>query len=187
MLVTLKVRREISRLRTRHAFARLVPTLAAARDGLLRLVHFSVQHDHIHLIVEAEDRSALSRGVQGLSVRIARALNKLMQRSGKVFEDRYHARVLGTPRQVRHAIAYVLGNARKHGESLPPRGVDPCSSATAFDGWREAIVASSHALARSAAAISVEATCWLLRVGWRRAGGLLDPDHRPGVPEKQTR
>lgn len=180
MLVTLKVRREVFSLRSRRAFARLVPTLAAAREGLIRLVHFSVQRDHIHLLVEAEDKSALSRGVQGLSVRIARALNKLLDRRGKVFKDRYHARVLGTPRQVRNALAYVLGNARKHGEALPPRGVDPCSSAAAFDGWAGHVVTSTHALARAAAAVATSATTWLLRLGWRRAGGLLDPDHRPG-------
>lgn len=146
----------------------------------MRIVHFAVQHDHIHLVVEAGDKSALSRGIQGLSVRIARALNKLTGRVGKVFEDRYHARVLRTPRQVRNAIAYVLGNARKHGVRLPSRGVDPCSSGSTFDGWAGSVVTSTHALATRAGAIAVAATCWLLRIGWRRAGGLLDPDHRPG-------
>ncbi len=180
VLVTLKVRSEVVRLRSRRTFARLVPALMAAREGLLRLVHFSVQRDHIHLLVEAEDERALSRGVQGLSVRIARALNKLMGRRGRIFADRYHARVLGTPRQVRNALAYVLGNARKHGEAIPPRCVDPCSSAAAFDGWGGPVVTSTHALARAAATAAAPATTWLLRVGWRRAGGLLDPDHRPG-------
>lgn len=179
------MRREVWRLRARRAFARLVPALtlsgrASSREGLIRLVHFSVQRDHIHLLVEAADNDALSRGVQGLSVRIARALNKLMGRTGKVFKDRYHSRVLGTPRQVRNALAYVLCNARKHGEVLPARGVDPCSSAAAFDGWAGQIVTSTHELARAAAVAATSATTWLLRVGWRRAGGLLDPDHRPG-------
>lgn len=180
VLVTLKVRREVSRLRGRLSMSRLLDALGAARDGLLRIVHFSVQHDHVHLIVEAKDKSALSRGVSGLAVRIARALNKVMQRSGTVFADRHHSRVLGTPRQVRNALAYVLGNARKHHESLPARGLDPCSSAAAFDGWAGRVVTSTHHLARAAEAVAVEPKTWLLRVGWRRAGGLLDPDHRPG-------
>ena len=180
VLVTLKVRREVSRLRGRRAMSRLLDALGAASEGLLRIVHFSVQHDHVHLIVEAKDKSALSRGVSGLAVRIARALNKMMERRGRVFADRHHSRVLATPRQVRNALAYVLGNARKHNESLPARGLDPCSSAAAFDGWAGRVVTSTHDLARAAEAVAVEAKTWLLRVGWRRAGGLLDPDHRPG-------
>ena len=180
VLVTLKVRREVWNLRSRRALSRLVPALVAAREGRLRLVHFSVQRDHVHLIVETENKSALSRGAQGLAVRIARALNRLMGRTGKVFADRYHARVLRTPRQTRNAIRYVLGNARKHGIALPARGVDPCSSAAAFDGWAGDIVTSSHELARAAADAVVHPSSWLLRIGWRRGGGLLDPDHRPG-------
>jgi REP element-mobilizing transposase RayT len=180
VLVTLKARSGLLRLRTRRVLARLLPSLMAARERHLRLVHFSVQHDHIHLVVEAESRDALARGIQGLSVRIARKLNALMSRRGKVFADRYHARVLRTPRQVRNALAYVLGNARKHGERLPARGIDPFSTAAAFDGWDGEVVSSSHWLARAAAAVSTSARSWLLRMGWRRAGGAIDPDHCPG-------
>jgi REP element-mobilizing transposase RayT len=182
VLVTLKVRAGLLRLRSRRVLARLLPSLATARERHLRLVHWSVQHDHLHLIVEAVSAERLARGMQGLLVRIARRVNALMGRRGKVFADRYHSRVLRTPRQTRHALAYVLGNARKHGERLPPRGVDPCSSAGRFKGWNGTIVVSRHWLSRAAAAVSADAESWLLRVGWRRGGGLLDPDHRPGPP-----
>jgi REP element-mobilizing transposase RayT len=180
VLVTMKVRSDVWRLRRRVVVAHLIQALRAARERHVRIVHFSIQHDHVHLVVEARDAEMLARGVQGLSVRIARRINALMKRHGKVFADRYHARALRTPRQVRNALAYVLGNARKHGEQLPPRGVDPCSSGAAFDGWACRIRVSSHRLARAAAAVCVGANSWLLRAGWRRAGGLLDPDHRPG-------
>jgi REP element-mobilizing transposase RayT len=179
-LVTLKVRAGLLRLRSRRVLARILPSLAAARERHVRLVHWSVQHDHVHLVVEADSAERLARGMQGLSVRIARRLNALMERRGKVFADRYHARVLRTPRQVRNALAYVLGNARKHGERLPSRGVDPCSSAGGFDGWNGSVVVSHHWLARAASSARADAQSWVLRVGWRRGGGLLDPDHRPG-------
>ena len=81
-----------------------------------RLIEYSIQKDHVHLIVKAKDRSALSRGMKGLQVRIARALNKHWGRRGKVFSDRYHEHVLRTPREVRNALAYVLHNARKPGQ-----------------------------------------------------------------------
>ena len=187
VLVTLKVGKHVSNLRTRRAFEHLVPAFFAARRASrhskgcegrgIRLAQFSVQHDHLHLIVEADDRTALSRGVQGLSVRIARALNRMMGRTGKVFADRFHDRVLSTPRQIRAALAYVLCNARKHGRAPRERGwLDPFSSARAFDGWRGI---SLSPLAATPPVVAPART-WLLAIGWRR-GGLIDPDHCPGV------
>jgi hypothetical protein len=158
----------------------VLPALAAACADLVRLVHFSVQHDHVHLVAEARDEKALSRGIQGLAVRLARALNRVMGRKGKVCKERYHARVLRTPRQARHALRYVLGNARKHGVPLGSRELDPCSSAASFDGWAGRVVVEATELARDAAAVATQARSWLLRIGWRRAGGPLDPDDRPG-------
>ena len=76
----------------------------------------------------------LSRAINGLAVRLARALNRLAGRNGKVFLDRYHAHVLKTPREVRHAVRYVLENFRHHlREDVAPAGADPCSSAAWFD------------------------------------------------------
>jgi REP element-mobilizing transposase RayT len=86
---------------------------AQGRFGL-RLVHFTVQSNHLHLIVETTDRVALSRAVTGLNVRVARGLNRLMGRSGQVIGDRYHAHILKTPAEVRNAVHYVVGNLKKH-------------------------------------------------------------------------
>jgi REP element-mobilizing transposase RayT len=74
----------------------------------VRVVEFSVQGNHVHLLVEAPDRHALARAIQGFSIRVAKGLNRMMGRTGRVFDDRYHARVLRTPTEVRHAIRYVL-------------------------------------------------------------------------------
>ncbi|HEX7125604.1 MAG TPA: transposase [Thermodesulfobacteriota bacterium] len=116
-----------------RAFAALREAIRLAqRERAFRICHFSVQSNHIHLLVEATDRQALSRGVQGLVIRMARAVNRALQQRGKVWGDRYHRRDLATPREVRNALVYVLNNFRKHG--APPRVVDPCSSARWF-GW----------------------------------------------------
>jgi hypothetical protein len=80
--------------------------------------------------------------MQGLKVRIAKALNKFWKRRGTVFSDRYHARILRTPREVRRALLYVLQNARRHGMRL--LGVDPCSSGAWFDGWAIAVTPPSR-------------------------------------------
>ena len=87
---------------------------AAQRDDS-RIVHCSIQSDHVHLIVEADHDEALSNGMKGCNGRIARLLNALWRRRGRVFRERFHDRVLKTLSEVRNALKYVLNNHRKHG------------------------------------------------------------------------
>ncbi len=107
-------------------------SIAASPKDDFRVVHFSIQSNHLHLIVEATDERALSRGMQGLSIRMARAVHRALGHGGTVFSDRYHAHQLETPRQTRAALLYVLQNWAKHG---PGGDYDPRSSASWFDGW----------------------------------------------------
>jgi len=96
-------------------------------------VHFSVQGNHAHFIVEAPDAETLDRAMKGLEVRMVRALNKVMGRKGAVFSDRYHAHLLASPREAANAVRYVLENWKVHAVregQPPPSGVDPfCSAA----------------------------------------------------------
>ena len=107
--------------------------VAASRDGF-RVLQFSVQADHLHLLLEADSPTGFDRGVRGLAVRVAKAVNRALRRHGRVWADRYHARLLRTPREVRNALVYVLNDFRKHMGRA--RGMDPCSSAASFDGWK---------------------------------------------------
>jgi REP element-mobilizing transposase RayT len=176
--VTLKVRRGLRTLRDVRIVRALEATLAEACErGDFRVAHYSIQPDHLHFLVEASDRAALGRGMKAIGARVARAVNRVLRRRGRVLRDRYHLRVLKTPREAHRALAYVLLNARKHLGARAPRvgRVDPASSGRWFTGWREGIVA----LARSPAPVA-RATTWLLRVGWRRHG-LLDPSEVPGL------
>jgi hypothetical protein len=131
--VTLRVRREVYNLRSQRCF-RIIRGAFVAQKGRngFRLNHFSVQGNHLHLIAETEGKEALARGVQGLEIRIAKRLNRLMQRRGAVFADRYHARILKTPTETRHAVRYVLGNLQKHsaevGKAISRELVDLYSS-----------------------------------------------------------
>ena len=135
--VTVKVRPGLPPLRSKGAYATLRAAFAAGCERFgFRLAQYSVQRDHIHMIVEAKDRRALARGMQGLLIRVAKGLNRFWGRKGSVFGDRYHDKVLRTPREVRSALAYVLNNARKHGLRLA-QGVDLFASGLWFDGWRE--------------------------------------------------
>ncbi len=136
--VTLRVRSDVPRLRRGHAFAALRVAFRGGRDRFgFRLVHYSVQSSHLHLICEADDRRALSRGMQGLAIRMAKRLNRAVGRRGSVFADRYHARALTTPRETRLAMRYVLLNHVHHGSAA--LGPDIYSSGPTFDGWKYAI------------------------------------------------
>ncbi len=129
-----------------------------------RLVHYAVLGNHLHFVVEARDRWALFRGLVGLLTRIARRLNKAWGRRGQVFPDRFHERILRTPREVKNVLRYVLHNAARHGYSVPERRPDLCSSGDWFDGWRDFAAAFPDPWPVAAA------RTWLLRVGWRRHG-----------------
>src|SRR5262249_11833480 len=153
-------------------------------------VHYSVQGNHIHLIAEAVDRRALTRGMMGLVIRVALRSNRARGRKGRVFSERYHARQLKTPLEVRRALLYVLRNDRRHQPhgawSLPAWHFDSCSSASEFDGWRESellYVALQRERERrgskGAEATTAPASGFLLRVAWRRHG-LLRLDEAPG-------
>ena len=173
--VTLKLKAGLPRLRQKPEYAALraafVAAHAARSAATFRLCHYVILNDHLHLIVEARDRQALSRGLQGLLIRVAKTLNKLWSRRGSVFADRYHDRVLRSPLEVRRAIRYVLQNGKKHAAAgravRVPQPIDVYSSAPWFDGWLESITVRN--LPTSPPPVRAAET-WLLHTGWRRHG-----------------
>jgi REP-associated tyrosine transposase len=192
--ITKRVRADVPRLRKfelckvlRRAFVHGC-TKRVQVDGIevvFRICQFSIQGNHIHLICEATNKTALARGVQGWSVRVARGLNRFWRRAGSVFDDRYHAEVLTTPSQTRHALCYVLQNARRHDERIDRRfgGADPFSSAWWFDGWRDETWRTGQP-APEIRTVAEPAT-WLLRVGWKRSRfGLIGIDEVPAAARR---
>jgi REP element-mobilizing transposase RayT len=154
VLVTLRVASHVWNLRSRRCFRIIEEALASARERFgFRVIEFSVLGNHLHLLVEADSDMSLARGMQGLEVRIAKALNRLMERRGRVFADHYHSHLLRSPSELVNAIAYVLGNHAHHFGGDPER--DPfCSSA--YDTPRRERVLS-------------DPLSWLVRHGWKRA------------------
>ena len=169
--VTLRASKDVASLRGNLVFRAIESSLARASHSGLRVLHFSVQRDHVHLVVEAADRRALSRGLQGLAIRIAKRVNRILGRRGPVWADRFHARALRTPREVRNALVYVLQNWRKHVRGA--RGLDWRSSAMWFEGWARPI---SFLVKRVSPVVGPRT--WLAAVGWRRLG-LIHFDERP--------
>lgn len=163
--VTLRMREHVWNLRSQRSFAVIHEALQAVRRRKdLRITHFSIQGNHLHLVAEAEGNRSFSSGIRALSIRIARGLNRMMGRRGPVFEDRYHAHVLRTPAEVRNAVRYAVGNFESHaarrGERTSGRFVDPFSSAAAAVPRRGQGVLFAEP-------VTAEPRTWLLRnAGW---------------------
>jgi REP element-mobilizing transposase RayT len=180
--VVLRVTPEVGNLR-RPALYRALrdASLTAAMRERIRIVHISVQRTHVHMLVEAEDKEALGRGMQGFQISAARNINtalgdKYGRRRGKVFVDRYHLVVITSPTQARNVLSYVLNNWRKHAEDRHEprtRMVDPFSSGWSFGGWQE--LAGEPFLWNRPEGyepmIVYQPRAWMLREGWKRAAG----------------
>jgi REP element-mobilizing transposase RayT len=151
----------------------------ACERGRFRVVHYSLQRDHAHLLVEAASARDLASGMKSIGARLARAINRVFHRRGSVLADRYHLRVLRTPREVRNALAYVLLNVRKHWRERhgapPPVRLDEASSGGWFDGWRGGAVSRAPPPGGAGA----RPRSRRLSLGWRRHG-LVDAREVPG-------
>lgn len=196
--ITLRVERSIGSLRKRLCYAAIQSAaLTVLPHEDCRIIALSIQRTHLHLIVEAETSEALSAGMKAFQISAAKQLNAAVSRAGswwvrrraraaiaqlpkrrkgRVFADRYHARVITSPRQARRELAYVLNNWRKHGEDqvgvTRTWVIDPFATGWCFDGWRER--ADSPFVWRLRATyepipVYLPRT-WLLREGWRRHG-----------------
>jgi REP element-mobilizing transposase RayT len=140
-----------------------------------RICHISIQGTHVHLLVEADGKDALSRGMKSFNTSAARAINRAIfrrsgvRRRGSVFADRYHREVIDNPRQARNSLAYVLNNWRKHREDACGAPaiwkLDAFSTAMAFTGWVEQPVAWIAPPTYQRMAVMVPET-WLLRASW---------------------
>jgi REP element-mobilizing transposase RayT len=173
--VTIRVAPSVSSLRTRAMYRAIRwATLTAARHAeTFRIVHVSIQRNHIHLVVEAHDRLDLARGMQSFEISAARLINRAhsSHRRGAVFPDRYNAHILRTPAEVRHAVAYVLLNWRRHARDRRVSWIiDPYSTAISFGDWRELSISSTlyRAPPTYEPLITYLPRTWLLRRAFHR-------------------
>ena len=170
-LRTLPVARNLRRMDAYRA-VRIAARVVLARSEF-RLVHFSIQSNHIHLIVEAESRVELANGVRAFSISVAKSLNAKLDRRGPVFADRYHAQAIAKPTQMRNAIQYVLTNWLHHRPAHHElmEEVDPYSSGADFLGWKE--LGATRQFVRDDGFERVPLSTpvlWLTREGWKRGG-----------------
>ena len=190
--VVMRVAPDVRSLRRRKMYKAIrEATITAAMRERFRIVHVSLQRSHVHMLVEAEHKAALARGMQGFEISAARNINTALgdgvrRRRGKVFADRYHVEVIRSPTQARHAIRYVLGNWRRHGEDregLPSTWrVDPFSTAILFPEWQELQDQPWMWPMRETydPLVVFRPRTWLLSEGWKRGGGAISARDVPG-------
>ncbi|HEX2691993.1 MAG TPA: transposase [Kofleriaceae bacterium] len=169
-------------------------TITAALRERFRIVHISIQRTHIHMLVEAKDKLALARGMQGFQISAARNINTALgidryrRRRGPVFADRYHLEVITSPKRVRHALSYVLNNWRKHREDQQGLAstwlVDPFSSGISFPDWQELEDKALMWPIRETydPLVVYRPQTWLLREGWKLHGPVSARD----VPNQRS-
>jgi REP element-mobilizing transposase RayT len=185
--VVLRVIRAVGSLRRRSTYRAIrEATLTAARREDVRIVHVSIQRTHVHLLVEADDKEALASGMQGFQISAAKHLNAAIskgkpgpRRRGTVFPDRYHAQVITSPTQARHALNYVLNNWRKHEEDrkqpMSEWKVDWFSTAAMFPWWAEYGPYEEEPLLWRGPEtydplVVYQPRTWLLREGYKKGG-----------------
>lgn len=188
--LTMRAVRSVPSMRAELVARVVVGELARASAPLgtrggFRVLHWSVQENHVHLLAEADDATALSRGMQRLASRIAMAVNSLVGRHGRFWRERYHRRDLASPRQYRNALVYVVFNFRKHARGAErvarARMLDGCSSAIWLDDWRDDAFRQRVRAARAGPPPVASPATWTARVGWKRFGR-LDPRESPVAP-----
>ncbi|HEX4452040.1 MAG TPA: hypothetical protein VH143_14275 [Kofleriaceae bacterium] len=174
--VTCRVATSVGNLRRDVVLSALrIATIVVGRHEDLRIVHASIQRTHLHLLVEAASGAALTRGMSSFMISAARRINRAIRASGGRVFDRYHARTLATPREVRNCVGYVLNNWRHHGEDRARATshwlVDKYATSIVFDGWKELGRGRRFAMPPGYAPLVVwRARTWLLSTGWLRHG-----------------
>jgi REP element-mobilizing transposase RayT len=184
--VTIRLRDGLPSLRGKEEYRQLKRAIARAKARGLSIVHFAVLSNHVHLVLEAQDKRKLGRQMQSLGISLAKRLNARLKRRGAILRERYHVHILRTPSEVKRALVYVLGNAFKHAGSRGRIALDLFSSAAtvADETWRELLGKSWPAIVgfpigenpreaddtrREVNAMLIEPRTWLLAQGWRRA------------------
>jgi REP element-mobilizing transposase RayT len=177
--VTLKLLPVAAGLRNHKKYTAIRRVMRTCQKDGFAINQYSIQGDHVHLVCEPRNTKALARGIQGFASLMARRLNAIAKRRGKVFADRYHSRVLRTPREVRNVLCYVMNNWLHHKRENAVWEVDPFSSAQFFESWEGGWTPPRPGWMKKHEEVPVvEARGWLLRTGWRRHG-LLRRDEAP--------
>lgn len=112
--LTIKIDKQKAGLKSKAVLSLLHKAIKNARKLGLGIVHYTLEYDHIHMLVEARDNETLAKGMQSFGICFSKGINKLKGLKGQVYKSRYHLRILKTPREIKNVVHYILGNSVKH-------------------------------------------------------------------------
>jgi REP element-mobilizing transposase RayT len=132
--VTIKTNKNvIPNLRSKVLYKQIRQSMKRARILGIRIIHFSVQRDHVHLLIEADNKQQLGESMRVLSISLTKRLSHVLKRKVKALKSRYHLHVLKSLQEIKNAKNYILSNGQKHGTS---DAHDFYSSAISFSDFR---------------------------------------------------
>jgi REP element-mobilizing transposase RayT len=173
MHLTVRLRKSMPNLRQRRLQRALHKGILMSEKLGLRVIHYAMQTNHLHLIVEAKDNPGLARGMQSLIGRMGKIIRRYIGGKGSVFAGRYHLRVIKTASYMKNVLKYVLFNSARHLDVI--EHIDSFSSADSFTKWRQLLgrkltgfIAAQVATMTPRKAPDVFAPkTWLASVGWQ--------------------
>jgi REP element-mobilizing transposase RayT len=120
-------------VRNKQTLKLLKRAIENARSHGLKVLHYSFQHNHVHLIIEAMNNQILTRGMRSLTNTMAKGIDR-----GRIQIERYHLHILKTRAEIRNATHYVLFNEQKHGNGICST-ISDYSSLLNMPNWRELV------------------------------------------------
>ena len=115
--------------------------LKALRRAIMRarlqgmvVIHYSLEHDHVHLYAESSDNGTLARGMKALGVTLVKRINGHFKNKGSCYKTRYHLRILKSASEVKNVLNYILKNGIKHKRTRSV--IDPYNSAIVLHDFR---------------------------------------------------
>lgn len=112
--LTVKIEKSKANLKNKNVLAILKKAIFNARRQGLKVIHYSLEYDHIHLIIEADNNRTLGKGMQAFGVTLAKAINRMRKVKGQVYKHRYHFRQITSSRQLKNVMTYIFNNGVKH-------------------------------------------------------------------------
>ncbi len=113
--LTIKVKKKKAEIKNKSVLKILKRAILNARKQGLRVIHFSLEYDHVHLLIEADNNLILGKGMQAFGVTLSKAINRLKKLKGGVYKHRYHFRQISSTRELKIVMNYIFTNGLKHG------------------------------------------------------------------------
>lgn len=115
--LTIKVQKIKADIKNKMILTMLKKAILNARRMGLKVIHYSLEYDHVHLLIEADNNVILGKGMQSLGVTLSKAINRTKRIKGRVYKHRYHFRKINSARELKNVMFYIFNNGVKHGAS----------------------------------------------------------------------